>query len=142
MQAVERIEHRNASKNFWLHVAFQAVHGGAHRESTDSCDLLPAPPGKHPADDGAENASFGAISVQKRSFYQDRLGTNLWKTQKTWRFFRLPQRWVRLSAALAGPRGQEHHRRTEAGKNKNEKPVSPLFECINDHFTKTDSGQA
>ena len=41
MQAVDRIEHRNSSKNFWLHVAFQAVHGGQHRTETDACDLLP-----------------------------------------------------------------------------------------------------
>jgi hypothetical protein len=25
MQGVERIENRNTSKNFWLHIAFQAV---------------------------------------------------------------------------------------------------------------------
>ena len=33
MQGVDRILHRNTSKNFWLHVAFQAVHGKPHRRS-------------------------------------------------------------------------------------------------------------
>ena len=51
MHAVDRIHNRNVSKNFWLHVAFQAVHGGAHREETDACDLLPA------AADGVLSAS-------------------------------------------------------------------------------------
>ena len=30
-------------------------------------------------DNGAENASFCAILIMKRSFYQDRLGTNIGK---------------------------------------------------------------
>ena len=55
MQAVERIANRDTSKNFWLHVAFQAVHGGAHREATDTCDLLPAGAGTEAAD-GYRNA--------------------------------------------------------------------------------------
>ena len=55
MQAVERIASRDTSKNFWLHVAFQAVHGGAHREATDTCDLLPAGAGTEAAD-GYRNA--------------------------------------------------------------------------------------
>ena len=41
MRQVDRIQHRNVSQNFWLHVAFQAVHGGQHRTETDKCDLLP-----------------------------------------------------------------------------------------------------
>ena len=59
MQAVDRIEHRNTSKNFWLHVAFQAVHGGAHRQEADTCDLLPHD-GKHAAMDGYRDAGYGS----------------------------------------------------------------------------------
>jgi arylsulfatase B/arylsulfatase I/J len=59
MQAVERIVHRNVTKNFWLHVAFQAVHGGNHRSETDSCDLLQPGSGAK-AQDGYRNAGYGS----------------------------------------------------------------------------------
>ena len=39
--AVERIEQRDKSKPFWLHVAMQAMHGGAHREDVLSGESLP-----------------------------------------------------------------------------------------------------
>lgn len=63
MQAVERIEHRNLTKNFWLHVAFQAVHGGNHRSETDSCDLL-SPGTGAAAQDGYRNAGYGNSTTQ------------------------------------------------------------------------------
>ena len=140
MQAVERIEHRNASKNFWLHVAFQAVHGGAHRESTDSCDLLPAPPGKHPADDGAENASFGHFLYQNDYFTKTGSGQTYGKLKKP---------GVSLGYRNAGY-GSALHSLDHGVKNITDalkqvrirKPSPPFFECINDHFAKTDSGQA
>ena len=63
MQAVDRIEHRNSSKNFWLHVAFQAVHGGQHRTETDACDLLPVDSNSSshggPALNGFRSAGYG-----------------------------------------------------------------------------------
>ena len=39
--AVERIEQRNTSKPLWLHVAMQAMHGGAYRENVPSGEELP-----------------------------------------------------------------------------------------------------
>jgi hypothetical protein len=36
---------------------------------------------------GAKNAFFGAIYTYKRSFYQDRLGTNIGKVEKRVAFF-------------------------------------------------------
>jgi hypothetical protein len=63
MQAVERIQNRNTTKNFWLHVAFQAVHGGNHRSETDSCDLLPPGTGAA-AQDGYRNAGYGKSTTQ------------------------------------------------------------------------------
>ena len=60
LQAVDRIENRNTSKNFWLHVAFQAVHGGAHREATDTCDLLPVDGESNSAVDGFRDAKYGS----------------------------------------------------------------------------------
>lgn len=41
MQAVKRIEDRNTSRPFWLHLAYQAVHGGAFRSSPPAQDMLP-----------------------------------------------------------------------------------------------------
>jgi hypothetical protein len=38
-------------------------------------------------DGGAKNATFCAIFIQKRSFYQDRLGTNIMEPQKRVVFF-------------------------------------------------------
>jgi arylsulfatase A-like enzyme len=59
MQAVERIQNRNSSQNFWLHVAFQAVHGGQHRSETDACDLLPLTADNRAAN-GFRNAGYGS----------------------------------------------------------------------------------
>ena len=39
--AVERIMRRNQSRPLWLHVAYQAVHGGEFREDTPPMDDLP-----------------------------------------------------------------------------------------------------
>jgi hypothetical protein len=60
MQAVERIQNRNTSQNFWLHVAFQAVHGGQHRSETDACDLLSLEPDNKTAKNGFRNAGYGS----------------------------------------------------------------------------------
>jgi hypothetical protein len=40
---------------------------------------------------GAKTATFCAIHIQNASFYQDRLGTNIGKTQK--RVMRFSQAW-------------------------------------------------
>jgi hypothetical protein len=39
-------------------------------------------PGKQPDVEGAKHATFCAICIQKRPFYQDRLGTNIGKALK------------------------------------------------------------
>jgi len=39
--AVERIEVRDTTKPMWLHVAFQAMHGGAHRGDVPAGETLP-----------------------------------------------------------------------------------------------------
>lgn len=41
-QAVERIRERNTSKPFWLHLTYQAVHGGNWREDVPPQDSIPA----------------------------------------------------------------------------------------------------
>ena len=63
-QAVKRIEHRNTSMNFWLHVAFQAAHAGPHRGATDATDLLPPNP-------------TGGTSAAKNGFRDQRYGSAL-----------------------------------------------------------------
>jgi arylsulfatase B len=40
--AVDRIQARNVSRPFWLHVAYQAVHGGTWREEVPGTDAIPA----------------------------------------------------------------------------------------------------
>lgn len=61
MQAVKLIESHDTNKNFWLHVAFQAVHGGAHQTETDACDLLPTAADNKTAADGYRNAGYGSM---------------------------------------------------------------------------------
>jgi arylsulfatase A-like enzyme len=39
--AIQRIRQRDTSKPFWLHVAYQAMHGGAHRSEPPAWELLP-----------------------------------------------------------------------------------------------------
>ena len=39
--AIERIERRNASRPLWLHVAYQAMHGGSFREDVMPWETLP-----------------------------------------------------------------------------------------------------
>jgi hypothetical protein len=54
--AVARIKDRNQSRPFWLHVAYQAVHGGEFRED-------PPPQDNLPADTGFRNAGYGNALV-------------------------------------------------------------------------------
>jgi hypothetical protein len=54
-------------------------------------------------DGGAKNATFCAIYIEKRSFCQDRLGTNIGKTQKRVAFFAGGQ-VVSLPAKVGGAR--------------------------------------
>ena len=58
MEGVDRIKNRDPARPFWLHVAFQAVHGGQHREATDACDVLPTDTNNRPVD-GYRNGGYG-----------------------------------------------------------------------------------
>jgi hypothetical protein len=108
---------------------------------------------------GAKNATFCAIYIYERSFCQDRLGTNMGKTQKRVAFFAggaidaLPRGGARerrrsdcrahLAHAAAATR--TFRERLEGRGADHYKVIKRSFLALyiyrNDHFTKTGSGQ-
>ena len=122
-------------------------------------------------DGGRENASFGAFLYYKRSFYQDRLGTNIGKVEKRDTFLQAHVSNVLVAngtsvcdgsgsvvpyephvngtccaSVLAPPNATEIAAAAAMAKSADivvrKTPLLESFYAKNDHFTKTGSGQA
>ena len=93
---------------------------------------------------GAKNATFCAIYTLKRSFYHDRLGTNIGKVETRVAFFLGRRSDKEAQSFVRQELDQEIFRENESLRSRHGAKNAPLFEPFlsqNDLFTKTGSGR-